>query len=154
MGRRPKATYSPDYVPPPSETLRVDAYVGHRIRVRRKMLGISQSELGDALGVAFQQLQKYERGVNRISASKLHSIARLLNVPVSYFFDGLPAVSSDYAGSPNDEQEAAEHAEFLGNAELARLLSVFYRIPKGTVRQQIIELAKSMAADPALASQD
>lgn len=75
----------------------VDRHVGNSIRTRRRMLGISQEELGSRLGLTFQQVQKYEKGINRVSASKLHAIAEVLEVPISYFFEGLSGVDGDQA---------------------------------------------------------
>src|SRR6195952_1505577 len=82
----------------------VDLHVGARIRMRRKVLGVSQEKLADELGLTFQQVQKYERGANRVSASKLYEIARSLSAPISYFFDGLsdPQAGPDVAGVPVD----------------------------------------------------
>ncbi len=125
----------------------VDLHVGGRVRMRRKLLGISQEQLADALGLTFQQVQKYERGANRVSASKLYEIAKTLQVPVSFFFDGL---ADPMGGSEVDD--ASQHAErvvqeFLTTPEGMELAEVFPRIGRGRVRRQVLDLVRAMADD-------
>ena len=124
----------------------VDLHVGGRVRMRRKMLGISQEHLADALGLTFQQVQKYERGANRVSASKLYEIAKTLRVPVSYFFDGLADPVTDES---DDVGEAANRVitDFLNTPEGLELAAIFPKIGKGRVRRQILDLVRAMADD-------
>jgi transcriptional regulator with XRE-family HTH domain len=125
----------------------VDTHVGGRVRMRRKLLGVSQDQLADSLGLTFQQVQKYERGANRISASKLFRIAEILNVEVSYFFDGLPdpieGAGPDGAVSHMHEVMQA----FLQTSEGVELAEIFPRISSGRVRRQILDLVRTMAAE-------
>lgn len=123
----------------------VDLHVGGRVRMRRKVLGVSQERLADALGLTFQQVQKYERGSNRVSASKLYEIARFLNAPVSYFFEGLADPTSDEANAA-DGPEQVMH-DFLMTAEGLELAAAFPKIPRGRVRRRILDLVRSLADD-------
>ncbi|ALL14478.1 helix-turn-helix domain-containing protein [Caulobacter henricii] len=125
----------------------VDLHVGGRVRMRRKLLGVSQEQLAESLGLTFQQVQKYERGANRVSASKLYEIAKTLQVPVSFFFDGL---ADPMGGSEADE--VGLHAErvvqeFLTTPEGIELAEVFPRIGRGKVRRQVLDLVRAMADD-------
>jgi len=125
----------------------VDLHVGGRVRMRRKLLGVSQEQLADSLGLTFQQVQKYERGANRVSASKLYEIARTLQVPVSFFFDGL---ADPMDGSDNDEvgQQAERIVqEFLTTPEGLELAEVFPKIGRGRVRRQVLDLVRAMAEE-------
>ena len=114
--------------------------------MRRKMLGVSQEHLADALGLTFQQVQKYERGANRVSASKLYEIAKTLQVPVPYFFDGL---ADPVADERDDVGEAANRVitDFLNTPEGLELAAIFPKIGKGRVRRQILDLVRAMADD-------
>jgi transcriptional regulator with XRE-family HTH domain len=112
--------------------------------MRRKMLNISQEHLADALKLTFQQVQKYERGANRVSASKLYEIARTLQVPVSFFFEGL----ADPVTHASDETAAAADrllTDFLNTAEGLELAAMFPRIGRGRVRRQVLDLVRAMA---------
>jgi transcriptional regulator with XRE-family HTH domain len=125
----------------------VDLHVGGRVRMRRKLLGVSQEQLADSLGLTFQQVQKYERGANRVSASKLYEIAKTLQVPVSFFFDGL---ADPMDGSDGDE--VGQHAErvvqeFLTTPEGLELAEVFPKIGRGRVRRQVLDLVRAMAEE-------
>jgi transcriptional regulator with XRE-family HTH domain len=123
----------------------VDLHVGARIRMRRKLLGISQERLADDLGLTFQQVQKYERGANRVSASKLYEIARSLKTSIAYFFEGLAdPTTSD--GGEGDNGEQSVH-DFLMTAEGLELASVFPRVPQPRVRRRLLELVRSMAEE-------
>ncbi|MEH0198728.1 helix-turn-helix domain-containing protein [Caulobacter sp. CCNWLY153] len=124
----------------------VDLHVGGRVRMRRKMLGVSQEHLADALKLTFQQVQKYERGANRVSASKLYEIAKTLQVPVSYFFDGLADPVTDES---DDVGETANRVitDFLNTPEGLELAAIFPKIGKGRVRRQILDLVRAMADD-------
>lgn len=123
----------------------VDVHVGNRLRVRRTMLGISQERLGTSLGITFQQVQKYERGSNRISASKLFDVAHALDVPISYFFegyaDGTAALASGMA-----ERQAPLADDPLTNRETLDLVRDYYRIREPAVRRRIMDLVKTLAA--------
>jgi transcriptional regulator with XRE-family HTH domain len=123
----------------------IDLHVGGRIRMRRKVLGVSQERLAEALGLTFQQVQKYERGSNRVSASKLYEIARFLNSPVSYFFEGLADPTSDDAGA-SDGPEQLMH-DFLMTSEGLELAAAFPKIPRGRVRRRVLDLIRSLGDD-------
>ncbi len=136
----------------PAKPHQVDVHVGSRVRLRRTLLGMSQEKLGDALGLTFQQVQKYERGANRIGSSRLYELSQILDVPISFFFDDMP-------GAPrpaNAVQEAgpdAYEADQLSRRETLELVRAYYRIGDDTVRKRIFELVKSIGgtlpdADP------
>ena len=126
----------------------VDLHVGSRVRMRRKMLCISQEKLADALGLTFQQVQKYERGTNRVSASKLYEIARFLSTPVSYFFEGLsdPTVGGD---DSDPAGEVVAH-DFLMTSEGLELASLFPRIDNPKLRRRVLDLVRALAEERAL----
>jgi transcriptional regulator with XRE-family HTH domain len=132
----------PDHAPNP-----VDVHVGLQVRYRRKALKMSQERLADALGLTFQQVQKYERGANRISASKLYEIARALRVSIAWFFEGL----ADPAAGPLDgvaEDEAPPFAHnFLMSQEGVDLANLFPRLPQRRVRRRLVELVRSLVED-------
>jgi transcriptional regulator with XRE-family HTH domain len=119
----------------------VDRHVGLRIRLRRKELGISQERLAESIGLTFQQVQKYERAANRVSASKLWEMARALNTSVSYFYEGLPSDGFIVDGGPRLE-------DFLLTTEGIELARYFPQIPRSGVRRQILELVRTMASSP------
>ena len=124
----------------------VDLHVGARVRIRRKMLGLSQERLADAIKLTFQQVQKYERGSNRVSASKLYEIAKTLQVPVSYFFDGLADPVTD-EGDTVGEAANRVITDFLNTPEGLELAAMFPKVGKGRVRRQILDLVRAMADD-------
>ncbi|WP_370526412.1 helix-turn-helix domain-containing protein [Caulobacter sp. RHG1] len=114
--------------------------------MRRKMLNMSQEHLADALKLTFQQVQKYERGANRVSASKLYEIAKTLQVPVSFFFDGL----ADPVTNESDDVGAAADrivTDFLNTPEGMELAETFPKIGRGRVRRQVLDLVRAMADD-------
>lgn len=119
----------------------IDLHVGLRIRLRRKELGVSQEKLADSIGLTFQQVQKYERAANRVSASKLWDMARALQTSISYFFDGLPDEALN-APAPGDGPSPA-HA-FLMTPEGMELASVFPKIRRARVRRRILDLVRAM----------
>jgi len=125
------------------EPTAVDLHVGGRVRMRRKMLSLSQSALASALGLTFQQVQKYERGSNRISASKLYQIAQTLQVPVSFFFDGLPDPTGK--GDLTTSCDEKNLRTFLLTSDGLALAEAFPRIPRGRVRRQVLDLVRMMA---------
>ncbi len=121
----------------------VDKHVGARVRSRRILVGMSQEKLGNSLGLTFQQVQKYEKGTNRIGASRLQNIAKSLNVPVAYFFEGAPVD----AGMPGfaDNEQSTYVADILSTAEGISLAKAFMRISDARVRRKIVELVTMMA---------
>lgn len=127
----------------------VDVYVGRRLRLKRTILGMSQEAVGKQIGVTFQQIQKYERGINRMGASRLYDFARALGVQISYFFEGY----GDYAiedGTSLDmsEPEASkfEH-EKINNRETLEVMRAYYRIKNPALRKRVVDLIKAMAAE-------
>ena len=121
----------------------IDKHVGSRVRMRRKMLGMSQEKLGDALGLTFQQVQKYEKGTNRIGASRIQQICDILQVPVSFLFEGVPGGA---AGEDFSESSPAYVADFLATAEGLALIRAFTRIPEIKLRRAIVDLVEQIAA--------
>lgn len=119
----------------------IDAEVGRRIRLRRSLLGLSQSALADALGVTFQQVQKYEKGVNRVGASRLQAIAQFLGTPVSSFFDEAEAREGGTPGLLHGK----EITDFLSSAEGLSLNTSFVRIQDTEVRRKVVGLVKALA---------
>ena len=123
----------------------VDIHVGSRVRLRRTMSGMSQEKLGDSVGISFQQIQKYEKGTNRIGASRLLQIATVLSTPISLFFEGAPGASSDpqsgFAGSASTNYVV----DFLSSSEGLQLNRAFVKIPDQKVRRKLIELARVLA---------
>lgn len=114
----------------------VDIHVGKKVRHRRWLLGMSQTQLAEQVDIKFQQIQKYETGANRISASRLWDIATVLDVPVHFFFDGLEDVGNDVSSTPDD---------FLENKEVLQLVAAYYGMPDNH-RKQLFELAKVLSA--------
>jgi transcriptional regulator with XRE-family HTH domain len=124
----------------------IDKHVGSRVRMRRMMLSMSQEKLGDALGLTFQQVQKYEKGTNRIGASRLQQISLILQVPVSFFFEGAPGPSSDGFG---EASSPAYLTDFLTSTEGFALAKAFLRIENSKLRRRIIDLVQEMAGEEA-----
>ncbi|MBO6639828.1 MAG: helix-turn-helix transcriptional regulator [Roseitalea sp.] len=127
----------------------IDIHVGSRIRLRRTMLGMSQEKLGESLGITFQQVQKYEKGTNRVGASRLQNIASILNVPVSFFFEDAPDDSAPAAASGLEENASTYVVSFLSSSEGLQLNRAFVKIADPKVRRRIIDLVKSLAAEDA-----
>jgi transcriptional regulator with XRE-family HTH domain len=125
----------------------IERHVGGRVRLRRTLLGMSQGNLGKALGVTFQQVQKYEKGQNRIGASRLQQIGRLLEVPVSYFFEGAPADSELATTGLADSGDTAYVADFVSTKEGQQLIRAFVRIDDITVRKKILDLVEAMSPE-------
>ncbi|AWN46831.1 transcriptional regulator [Methylobacterium terrae] len=119
------------------------------MRVRRLLVGVSQEKLGDALGVTFQQIQKYEKGTNRISASRLRQIADMLNVPVSFFYEGAPRQDGGRDEDPAAEPTSDAHDVFWTSQDL-QLVRAFQRIGDGQVRRRIVSLVEAIGTDPAV----
>ena len=124
----------------------VDVHVGSRVRLRRVLLGMSQEKLGEQLGLTFQQVQKYEKGSNRISASRLFQIGQILDVPVQFFFEDMPADDSiQVGGSDTNGYEQPGVIDFLNSTEGLQLNKAFAEIRDPTVRRKIVELLKILA---------
>jgi transcriptional regulator with XRE-family HTH domain len=117
--------------------------------MRRKLLGVSQEQLADSLGLTFQQVQKYERGANRVSASKLYEIAKTLQVPVSFFFDGLADPMDGSDGDEVGQQAERIVQDFLTTPDGLELAEVFPKIGRGRVRRQVLDLVRAMAEEAA-----
>ncbi len=126
----------------------IDAHVGTRVRLRRMMLDMSQTTLGEHLGITFQQIQKYEKGTNRIGASRLQAIARVLGVPVAFFFEDAPGNAPVGGDQGFDGAHAASHVvEFLSSSEGLALNRAFVRIADARQRRKVVELVKAIAGD-------
>ncbi len=126
----------------------IDKHVGSRVRMRRMMLSMSQEKLGDALGLTFQQVQKYEKGTNRIGASRLQQISHILQVPVSFFFDGAPHVHVPGMGRTEGMGEAPSPAyvsDFLATSDGLALTKAFMRISNSKLRRRIVDLVEQIA---------
>src|SRR6266404_8188364 len=123
-----------------------DKHVGCRVRMRRKMLAMSQTKLGDALGLTFQQVQKYEKGTNRIGASRLQQLSHVLQVPVAFFFEGAPNASVPH-GSNGSALSMAHIDEFVSNSDGLRLIGAFMRIDNAALRRRIVMLVQEIAGD-------
>jgi transcriptional regulator with XRE-family HTH domain len=117
----------------------IDKHVGSRVRMRRMMLSMSQEKLGDALGLTFQQVQKYEKGINRIGAGRLQHISHILQVPVEFFFDGAPNAAGVKEGS------ASFVSDFLATSEGLSLINAYTRIKKAKLRRRIVDLVEEIA---------
>jgi transcriptional regulator with XRE-family HTH domain len=126
----------------------IDIHVGSRVRLRRMMLSMSQEKLGEHLGITFQQIQKYEKGTNRIGASRLQAIARVLNVPVAFFFEDAPGLTP-VAGNQGFEESASPSyvVDFLSSSEGLSLNKSFVRIKDPKVRRKIVDLVRSIAGE-------
>jgi len=124
----------------------VDVHVGSRVRLRRTLLGMSQERLGDAIGLTFQQVQKYERGANRIGASRLYDLSRVLDVPVSFFFDDIdPAVAAPPTAAASVRDEGRAEPDPMMRRETLELVRAYYRIPDSQIRRRLFDLTKAIA---------
>ena len=122
----------------------IDRHVGSRVRMRRMLVGMSQEKLGEHLGLTFQQVQKYEKGTNRIGASRLHRIANVLGVPVEFFYEGAPHGST--AGGGFAEASPSTYvSDFLSTAEGVQLMKAFLTIKDAKVRRKLVELIATLA---------
>ncbi len=124
----------------------VDVHVGEQVRLRRKLLGMTQSDLGDAMGLTFQQVQKYERGVNRIGASRLLALTRVLDVSIEYFFEDMPtavaAISPATKGRGKAKKVPGYELDPMVKRETLELVRAYYRIEDADVRKQVSQLIK------------
>ncbi|MGN6571879.1 MAG: helix-turn-helix domain-containing protein [Pseudolabrys sp.] len=127
----------------------IDKHVGSRVRMRRMMLSMSQEKLGDALGLTFQQVQKYEKGTNRIGASRLQQIAHILQVPVSFFFEGAPSTPSagGHHGGMSEAPSPAYVSDFLATSDGLSLTKSFMRIKNSKLRRRIVDLVEQIAGE-------
>jgi transcriptional regulator with XRE-family HTH domain len=122
----------------------VDAHVGYRVRLRRMLIGMSQERLGELLGLTFQQVQKYERGINRIGAGRLYEVAEILGVPISFFYEGMNGVqTSGDAGSAH----SSAVMDFLSSNEGIQLSTAFMSIKDTKVRRRILDLVRSISGE-------
>ena len=124
----------------------IDIHVGSRVRLRRMMLSMSQEKLGEHLGITFQQIQKYEKGTNRIGASRLQHIARVLSVPVSFFFEDAPGGTGETAGL-GEQTQTSHIVDFLSSSEGIQLNRAFVRIKDPKLRRRVIDLVRGMAGE-------
>jgi transcriptional regulator with XRE-family HTH domain len=120
----------------------IDIQVGNRVRIRRMLIGMSQERLGDLLGLTFQQVQKYEKGVNRIGAGRLFEVSRILNVPVDFFYEGVAAQSGG-----GELENAPPVMEFVSSGEGLQLALAFMKIKDLKVRKRMLDLVKSLAEE-------
>lgn len=126
----------------------IDRHVGSRVRMRRVLVGMSQEKLGEALALTFQQVQKYEKGTNRIGASRLQQISRILGVPIEYFFEGAPQAPDRQASNGFQEVGDTSYvADFLATNEGVQLNKAFVRIKDPKLRRKVVELVSAMAGD-------
>lgn len=121
----------------------IDCHVGSRVRIQRMLVGVTQEKLGGALGITFQQIQKYEKGSNRISASRLQQIANMLNVPVASFFEGAPTGEAA-AQSSDQPSNISQASAFMVSAEGVKLTKALLRIKSASVRRRVIELVETL----------
>src|SRR3974390_2857863 len=124
----------------------IDKHVGSRVRMRRMMLAMSQEKLGDALGLTFQQVQKYEKGTNRIGASRLQQISSILQVPVAFFFEGAPDLAGARPSGGREAPSPAYVSDFLATSDGLALTKAFMRIADPKLRRRIVDLVEQIAA--------
>ncbi len=127
----------------------VDVHVGARVRMRRTLLGMTQTSLGEAIGLTFQQVQKYERGTNRIGSSRLYDVARVLDVPVEFFFEDMPAevAASSPGRRPRKAQKPPSYEiDPMAKRETLELVRAYYKISNPQVRKRLFEMVKAIGA--------
>jgi transcriptional regulator with XRE-family HTH domain len=124
----------------------IDKHVGSRVRMRRMMISVSQEKLGEKLGITFQQIQKYEKGTNRIGASRLQQIATVLSVPVSFFFEGAP-VPEAIGGAMSEPASPAYVSDFLATSDGLALTKAFMKVKDPKVRRRIVDLVEAMVSE-------
>jgi len=127
----------------------IDKHVGERVRMRRMLLGMSQERLGEKLGLTFQQVQKYEKGVNRIGASRLFDLAQVLGVPIQYFYDSMSSAVSGHVSAPGfaDKPGDTYVADFLSSRDSVELNKAFARITDARIRRSIVDMVRSIAGE-------
>lgn len=124
----------------------VDTHVGAKVKSRRLMLGLSQEELAKSIGLTFQQVQKYERGTNRISVSRLIDIARALKTPLDYFTDGIATLAEGMRGVSDVKQASFDDVDTMTKKDVLELVRAYQRISTPALKKQLVEMAKAMAA--------
>lgn len=124
----------------------VDIHVGSRVRLRRTLLGMSQEKLGKALGLTFQQVQKYERGANRIGSSRLFQLSKILDVPVSFFFDEMTTDTTQKAEGMAEGNKQVFEVDKLSRRETLELVRAYYKITDPSVRKKIFEMVKAVGS--------
>lgn len=153
MERQPQANMSPAGIGrgkrqlPTGTPHPADVHVGSRLRLRRTALGMSQEHLGSAVGLTFQQIQKYERGANRIGSSRLYQFSHILDVPVGFFFHDMPIAAKHIPEKPGERPEATHPAlmsDPMKRQETLDLVDAYYRIRDKTVRRRLYDLLRSM----------
>ena len=123
----------------------IDVQVGNRVRIRRMLIGMSQERLGDLLGLTFQQIQKYEKGINRIGAGRLYEVARILDVPVNFFYGG---VATELPPDANETEVSVPPVmEFVSSGEGHQLAMAVMKIKDAKIRKRVLELVKTLAAE-------
>jgi len=135
------------YTVPKKQANPIDAQVGNRVRLRRMLIGMSQERLGELLGLTFQQVQKYEKGVNRIGAGRLFEVSQILGVTIEYFYEG---VNSQLAGGFTEGGSSPPVMEFVSSGEGLQLSLAFMKIKDPKLRKRVLELVKQMAEEPAV----
>jgi transcriptional regulator with XRE-family HTH domain len=125
----------------------IDIHVGSRVRLRRTMQGMSQEKLGDSLGITFQQIQKYEKGANRIGASRLQNISRVLNTPVAFFFEDAPSEGEGNVQGMSESSSTNYVVDFLSSSEGLQLNRAFVKIKDAKVRRKVIDLVKVLGEE-------
>lgn len=123
----------------------IDVHVGSRVRLRRMLIGMSQEKLGEALNLTFQQIQKYEKGANRIGSSRLYKISQLLGVSVQFFFDDMPMEAAGEAAGFSENDSTPMIMDFVSTPEGVQLNRAFSRIDSADVRRRVVDLVKSLA---------
>jgi transcriptional regulator with XRE-family HTH domain len=124
----------------------IDKYVGARVRMRRLMLGMSQEKLGDNLGITFQQVQKYEKGTNRVSSGRLQAMSDILQIPLSFFFEGAPHIAGPVHQGAK-ESSPAYISDFLANPDGLKLVKAFTQIGDAQLRRSLVHLIEELAGD-------
>ena len=135
MAKKPKTRGGPNPI---------DIHVGSRVRLRRTLLGMSQEKLGDAVELTFQQIQKYERGANRIGSSRLYQFSKVLQVPVSFFFDDMPEAISGHPPGLSESKGPAYDDDRFARRETLELVRGYYRISDAATRKRLFELIKAV----------
>ena len=125
----------------------IDVHVGSRVRLRRMLVGMSQEKLGDQLGLTFQQIQKYEKGANRIGASRLFQISQILGVPVQFFFDDMPEDHKNQVDGFGESEAGPYVMDFVSSSEGLQLNRAFTRIDDSKVRKRLLDLVKSLSEE-------
>ena len=133
----------------------IDQHVGKKLKSRRLMLGMSQQELGEAVDVSIQQIQKYEKATNRVSSGKLYGLSRLLKVPVAYFFDGLDASNSNAMAEEQDLYQLTDATyNEVSEREVLSLVRAFHGVEEPKIRRKIVDLVRSLSSAAALALEE